>query len=214
MSFVNFKIAYAYTMISHLKKDTLLKTVLDTVVLPEGRRVDDLYLTILESIVSQQLSIKAADTIFKRFLQLFENQYPLPEVLIHMEAQVLRKVGLSSQKSGYLQNVAHFHMSKGLSLDIIDAMSDEEVIAYLTQIKGVGRWTAEMLLMFALQRQDIMPVDDLGIQQAMSRLYDIDAKGNALKKKMLEIAEVWRPYRTVACKYLWKWKDQSKVREG
>lgn len=86
-------------------------------------------------------------------------------------------------------------------------MSDEEIIEFLSQIKGVGKWTVQMLLMFTLGRPDVFPVDDLGIQQAMIRLYQLNETGKDLKKKMQEIAEPWQPFRTVACRYLWRWKD-------
>jgi DNA-3-methyladenine glycosylase II len=90
-------------------------------------------------------------------------------------------------------------------------MSEEDIIAFLTQIKGVGKWTVEMLLMFSLGRTDILPVDDLGIQQGIKRLYALEETGKELKKRMIEIAEPWRPYRTYACRYLWRFKDQNKV---
>lgn len=194
-------------MIAHLQQDPLLKSVIDKTTFTLGPKTNDLYLTILESIVSQQLSIKAADTIFKRFLVLFEQQYPHQEQVLALDASVLRSVGLSGQKASYLKNVAQFSIERGLSIELIEPMSDEEIIKYLTQIKGVGKWTVEMLLMFALHRPDVLPVDDLGIQQAMIKLYSLDETGKELKKRMVEIAEPWRPYRTLACKYLWKWKD-------
>jgi DNA-3-methyladenine glycosylase II len=88
-------------------------------------------------------------------------------------------------------------------------MSEADIIAFLTQIKGVGKWTVEMLLMFSLGRTDILPVDDLGIQQGIKRLYALEETGKELKKRMIEIAEPWRPYRTYACRYLWRFKDQK-----
>lgn len=194
-------------MLTHLQQDPLFKTVIEKTPLVIGEKTDDLYLTILESIVSQQLSVKASDTIFKRFLGLFETRYPEPLLLKDMPIEALRAIGLSSQKSSYVKNTALFHLDQGLALDLIEPMSDEEIISHLTQIKGVGKWTVEMLLMFALHRPDILPVDDLGIQQAIAKLYNLNETGKDLKKRMIEIAEPWRPYRTLACKYLWKWKD-------
>lgn len=194
-------------MIAHLQQDPLLKSVIDKTTFTLGPKTNDLYLTILESIVSQQLSIKAADTIFKRFLALFEHQYPHQEQVLALDLSVLRSVGLSGQKASYLKNVARFSLDQGLSVKLIEPMTDEEIIKYLTQIKGVGKWTVEMLLMFALHRPDVLPVDDLGIQQAMIKLYRLNETGKDLKTRMVEIAEPWRPYRTLACKYLWKWKD-------
>lgn len=190
-----------------LLQDPIFKTVIEKTNLVIGEKTNDLYLTILESIVSQQLSVKASDTIFKRFLGLFESRYPEASILKDMPNEALRAIGLSSQKSSYVKNAALFHLEQGLAMSLIEPMTDEEIIKHLTQIKGVGRWTVEMLLMFALHRPDILPVDDLGIQQAMAKLYNLNETGKDLKKRMVEIAESWRPHRTLACKYLWKWKD-------
>ena len=161
----------------------------------------------LGSIFSQHLIIKAATTIFNRFCAIFPDNYPHPDLVTELEPAQLRLVGLSNQKAGYLQNVAHFSLNNDLENHRWDKMSDEEIIEFLSQIKGVGKWTVQMLLMFTLGRPDVFPVDDLGIQQAMIRLYQLNETGKDLKKKMQEIAEPWQPFRTVACRYLWRWKD-------
>src|SRR5690606_35491475 len=121
-------------------------------------------LSLLQAIVDQQLSVKAAATIWKRFISLFGDGYPHPEVLLALSPQTLRSVGLSGQKTGYLKNIASFSLEKTLDYRKLRAMDDETLINYLTQIKGVGRWTAEMILMFTLTRPDVFPIDDLGIQ--------------------------------------------------
>jgi DNA-3-methyladenine glycosylase II len=177
--------------------------------LPEHQPSDDVYFALLESIVSQQLSVKAADTIFRRFLLLFDNGYPDAGKLMHLDETTLRSAGLSGQKVAYLQNVARFSLESGLSYEKISALTDEELLAYLTQIKGVGKWTVEMLMMFVLQRPDVFPVDDLGIQNAMKKIYGLTGTGKELKTKMLATAEAWRPHRTLACRYLWRWKDAN-----
>jgi DNA-3-methyladenine glycosylase II len=151
--------------------------------------------------------VKAADTIYDRFLELFPDQYPAPERLLLKRPQSLRKAGISRQKAGYLRNVAAFAQTEGMAYEKVHRMNDEEVIAYLTQIKGVGQWTVEMLLMFPLGRPDVLPVADLGIQQVMAKLYRLRVQGPKLKERMVEIADTWRPYRSVACKYLWRAKD-------
>lgn len=161
----------------------------------------------LSAIVSQQLSTKAAATIFGRFKALFPNESPHPHLVLESPDEMLRGAGLSFQKIGYVRNVAAFAQGGNLEHAVIDAMEDEALIQHLTQIKGVGRWTVEMLLMFALERPDVMPVDDLGIQNAMKRHYGLEESGRALKARMIEIAENWRPYRTIACKYLWQSLD-------
>jgi DNA-3-methyladenine glycosylase II len=195
--------------ILHLQHDAKLRELIQQIDIPEPKSSGKIYFDLLESIVSQQLSVKASNTIFNRFLQLFPDQYPHPEHLIQLSAEQLRAVGLSGQKAGYLQNVAKFALENDLETKDWSGMSEEDIIAFLTQIKGVGRWTVEMLLMFSLGRTDILPVDDLGIQQGIKRLYELEETGKELKKRMFEIAEPWRPYRTYACRYLWRFKDQK-----
>ncbi|MDX5436183.1 MAG: DNA-3-methyladenine glycosylase 2 family protein [Pontibacter sp.] len=168
---------------------------------------DDLYIKLQGSIVSQQLSTKVAAVIFRRFRELFPEEYPHPHLVLEAEETTLRSAGLSYQKIGYVRNVAAFAVEGNLQHATISAMEDEVLIKHLTKIKGVGRWTVEMLLMFALERPDVFPVDDLGIQNAMKRHYGIAGTGKALRLQMQEIAEHWRPYRTIASKYLWQSLD-------
>jgi DNA-3-methyladenine glycosylase II len=195
--------------ILHLQHDAKLRELIQQIDIPEPKSSGKIYFDLLESIVSQQLSVKASNTIFNRFLQLFPDQHPHPELLIQLNPEQLRAVGLSGQKAGYLQNVAKFALENDLEAKDWSGMSEEDIIAFLTQIKGVGKWTVEMLLMFSLGRTDILPVDDLGIQQGIKRLYELEETGKELKKRMFEIAEPWRPYRTYACRYLWRFKDQK-----
>lgn len=166
----------------------------------------DLYADLLQAIVSQQLSVKAADTIFSRFLDLFPRRRPAPALLLALRNEKLRAAGVSRQKAGYLKAVARFERIGGLAPRKLRALDDEQVIAHLTRIRGVGRWTAEMLLMFSLHRPDVFPADDLGIQQAMRRLYGLRGEGPRFKRRLQGIAENWKPYRTLACRYLWHWK--------
>jgi DNA-3-methyladenine glycosylase II len=191
----------------HLSQDPKLKLLVDTIPFPEAKPTQDLYLALLESIVSQQLSVRVADVIWGRVLALFPDGYPRPERVVALPVETLRGVGLSFQKAGYFQNVARYALDNQLVHADLATVADEELIARLSQIKGVGRWTVEMLLMFALGRPDIFSVDDLGIRQAMINLYEIEETGKALKVKLVELAEVWRPYRSYACRYLWRWKD-------
>lgn len=170
-------------------------------------RRPNLYLDLLESIVSQQLSVRAAATIFDRFLDLFPARNPKPARLERMSEAALRRAGVSRQKAGYLRNVAAFSRGGGLEIARLRRMSDEDVLAHLTRIQGVGRWTAEMLLMFSLGRPDVFPADDLGIQIAMKKLYGLRGRGRPLKSRMIRIAERWRPHRTLACKCLWRWRS-------
>jgi len=195
--------------IAHLQQDALLRRVIEQTELPVYTPSRKIYFDLLESIVSQQLSVKAAAVIFNRFCTLFPDNYPHPDYVLNLDPTQLRSVGLSGQKAGYLQNVATFSLQNDLENHDWDSMTDMEIINFLSQIKGVGKWTVEMLLMFTLGRPDIFPIDDLGIQQAMIRLHSITETGKELKKKMLELSEPWRPHRTLASRYLWRWKDKK-----
>lgn len=170
----------------------------------------DLYQSLLRSIVGQQLSVKAAATIWQRFLDLFGDGYPDPKILLKMKDDKLRTAGLSYQKAGYLKNIARFSIEKTLDYNKLKKMSDEDLIEYLVEIKGVGRWTVEMILMFTLERHDVLPLDDLGIQNGMKHLYDIRHRNKKdLLLEMQRIAESWRPCRTLACFYIWRYKDNK-----
>lgn len=189
-----------------LLKDELLSKVILQVELP-ALQPGNLYHSLMESIVSQQLSVKVADIIWARFLQLFEEGVPHPAMVLELPIEQMRAVGLSNQKASYLKNVAQFFRDNDLENKDWSNLSDEEIITYLTQIKGVGRWTVQMILMFTLARLDVFPVLDLGIQQGMKRLYSLEQEGKDLHKTMHEIAEQWRPFRSLASRYIWKWKD-------
>jgi DNA-3-methyladenine glycosylase II len=188
-------------------KDSILESITQSISLPELKKKEDIYLALLESIVSQQVSIKAADTIFKRFLALFENNYPHAHILHETETDLLRSAGLSGQKAQYLKNVAKFSIENGLEVEKIESLSTSEIITYLTQIKGVGKWTVEMILIFSLCHPDIFSVDDLVIRQVMIKLYNLNAQDKHLKSKLIEISDNWKPNRSLACRYLWRWKD-------
>jgi DNA-3-methyladenine glycosylase II len=165
---------------------------------------DDLYLALLDAIISQQLSVRAAATISARFTALFPNDYPAPALVQAMAIDEMRAAGLSRPKASYLQAVAAFKLAGQLEYDVLNQLSDDELTAHLIQIKGVGRWTAQMLLMFALERLDVFPELDFGIQSAMRTQYSLTETGKPLMQRMTEIADAWRPYRTVACRMLWK----------
>ncbi|CAM3515617.1 DNA-3-methyladenine glycosylase [Pontibacter korlensis] len=194
-------------MMSAFANDPIICEIIEQGQPLKSSRSEDLYLKLLSAIISQQLSTKVAAVIFRRFRELFPEEYPHPQLVLEAPDDVLRGAGLSFQKIGYVRNVAAFAADGNLKHATIDAMEDEDLIRHLTQIKGVGRWTVEMLLMFALERPDVFPVDDLGIQNAMKRHYGLETSGKALRVQMQEIAEKWRPYRTIASKYLWQSLD-------
>jgi DNA-3-methyladenine glycosylase II len=199
-------------ILAHLGHDPRLQPLLASLPFPPLQTSSDIYLSLLESVVSQQLSVKVADAIWLRFLALFPGQYPTPELLLAEPAERLRGAGLSGAKTGYLRSVAEFSLAKGLDHAQLSPLPDQELIDYLTQIKGVGKWTAELQLLFALGRPDVFPVDDLIIRQMMIKLYDVTETGKQAYQRLAEIAENWRPYRSWACRYLWNGKGL--LREG
>lgn len=195
--------------IAHLSKDKKFKRLLEGQEQASLKQQKKVYLHLCGSIMSQQLSTKVADVIWKRFLALYEKQ-PTPEEIVNTPFATLRAIGLSNAKVNYVQNVARFAIEQGMEWKQLTRMSNEEVTEHLIQIKGVGRWTTEMILMFALGREDVFAVDDLGIQNAMIKLYKLgNTDKKQLREDMLRISRKWSPYRTYACLHLWRWKDNS-----
>lgn len=202
---------YQTQIIAHLSKDEKMAQIIakSDFQIHFKPAESSIFAALLESIVSQQLSVKAADTIHRRFLQLFEGQ-PTPKAILETDDSYLRGVGLSGQKVGYIKNVASFANENSMEIADMEQLTDEEVINLLTQIKGVGRWTVEMILMFTLQRPDVFPIDDLGIYQSIIEVYQLDIQDKKeLKKQLTAVAENWRPYRTWACRYLWAWRNSK-----
>jgi DNA-3-methyladenine glycosylase II len=165
-----------------------------------ARQHSDPFKALARAIVGQQLSARAAATIFSRFEALFD-AFPTPAQVLAVPDDRLRSVGLSSQKLGYLRDLCRRIVEGELPLDVLDRMDDEAVIENLTQVRGVGRWTAEMFLIFRLQRPDVLPVGDLGIVRAVQRAYKLRKAPSP--DRLTRIGEAWRPYRSVACWYLW-----------
>lgn len=191
----------------HLQKDKKFAPLL-TEPLPHLHLRQYIPLRLMASIMSQQLSTLVAKVIYTRFLALYSEGEPNAQQVLDTSFETLRSIGLSNAKVNYVHNVARFFTEHDISDSKLLLMSNDEIIELLTQIKGVGKWTVEMLLMFTLAREDVFAVDDLGIQQAMIKLYKIPA-GNkkALKEKMVKLSKKWSPYRTYACQHLWRWKD-------
>ena len=198
--------------ILHLSKDKKFKKILEgqpPFVLQKRKKV---YLWLCNSIMSQQLSTKVARVIHKRFLELFGDSQPTPQQVLDVPFETLRGIGLSNAKTNYVRNVCEFFIDKKLTDAKFNTMTNEEIIDLLTQIKGVGKWTVEMILMFTLGREDVFAVDDLGIQQSITKLYKLDSSDKkSMKEKMLQISAKWTPYRTYACRYLWNWKDNAPI---
>jgi len=200
--------------LAHLSKDKKLKKLLEGSEPHKLRKRKNICTYLCASIMSQQLSTKVATVIYNRFIALYGGKEPLPQQIIDTPFEKLRGIGLSNAKVNYVKNVAQFELDFGMEAKKLHKMDSEEVIAYLTQIKGVGRWTTEMLLMFALGREDVFAVDDLGIQNAMIRLYKLDnSDKKKLREDLLRISKKWSPYRTYACLHLWQWKDNTPVKK-
>ncbi|MFZ1528941.1 MAG: DNA-3-methyladenine glycosylase 2 family protein [Ferruginibacter sp.] len=194
----------------HLSKDKKMKKLVETQPSYQLQMGKNLHLEICSSIISQQLSVKVAAVIYGRFLGLFKKKIPSPQDILAVPHEKLRAVGLSNAKASYVKNVCRFFIDNKLTDAKLHKMENEAFIEFITQIKGIGRWSAEMILMFTLGREDVFSADDLGIQQAMTKLYKLDATDKKeMKLKMAVIAEKWSPYRTYACRYLWGWKDNT-----
>ncbi len=195
--------------IDHLTKDKKLAMVLaeqDPVKLASRKNIP---LRLCASIISQQLSTKVAKVIYQRFLDLFDGE-PTPAQIAATPFDKLRAVGLSNAKTQYVLNVAEFASKHDLDDKKLKKMKDEEIIDLLTGIKGVGKWTVEMLLMFTFARPDVFALDDYGIQSAMKKLYRLDdSNKKEFRDKLLKISSKWSPYRTYACLHLWQWKDEA-----
>ncbi|MGV3527887.1 MAG: DNA-3-methyladenine glycosylase family protein [Flavisolibacter sp.] len=196
--------------ISHLSKDKKLARIINGAEPLQLRFHKNICLRLCASIMSQQLSVKVAKVIYHRFLELYGGEEPTPQQIIDTPFEKLRGVGLSNSKTQYVLNVAQFAIDHKLTDTKLKKMENEDIIELLTQIKGVGRWTVEMLLMFTLGREDVFAPDDYGIQVAMKKLYKLDdSNKKEFKEKMLKIATKWSPYRTYACLHLWDWKDNK-----
>jgi DNA-3-methyladenine glycosylase II len=196
--------------ILHLSKDKKLKKLINGNEPHQLIRRKNICTYLCASIMSQQLSTKVARVIHQRFLDLYGGREPTPQQIVDTPFETLRGIGLSNAKVGYVKNVAQFELEKGMDHKKLNKMANEEVIEYLTAIKGVGRWTVEMLLMFALGREDVFAIDDLGIQNAMIKLYKLDRTDKKkFKEDLLRISGKWSPYRTYACWHLWHWKDNA-----
>lgn len=196
--------------IIHLSKDKKLKKLVAAAESHQLKKRKNICTYLCASIMSQQLSVKVADVIYKRFIALYGGKEPTPQQILDTPFENLRGIGLSNAKVGYVKNVAQFEIEFGMDAKKLGKMTNEEVITYLIVIKGVGRWTVEMLLMFALGREDVFAVDDLGIMNAMVKLYKIDTTDKKkVKEDMLRLSAKWSPYRTYACVHLWRWKDNA-----
>jgi DNA-3-methyladenine glycosylase II len=195
--------------LKHLKKtDRVLKQLIDHLgacTLSSTAGHDDLVALLIRSIVYQRISLAAAATVHQRFYALYPEGFPSPTQIVETPDEALRAIGLPAAKVAYIKDVAANALVGLPAMAELETWSDEEIIDRLIQIKGIGRWSVEMLLIFQLQRWDVLPVADLGLQMAMRDCYQLPTKPTA--KMMQEIGEKWRPYRSIATWYLWRSRD-------
>ena len=194
--------------LEHLSQEPKMKRLIEEFGAPDFNGVNDYFNALSKSIIYQQLSGKAARTIYNRFLGLFDNNLPLPQDVIKIDIPTLRSIGISQQKSKYIKGLADYFSNGGSKINF-DALSDIKVGNELIQLKGIGQWTVDMFLMFTLHRTDILPVADLGIQKGIKILFNM--KSLPSKKYMIQKSKPWQPYRTVACWYLWRIVDDEIV---
>ena len=189
--------------IEHLRRaDPVLRELIDRVGPIELTSEPDLWWSLVDAIVAQQLSVKAAATISGRVAALGTNGRPTPAEIIAIDDDALRAAGFSRAKVRYVKDLATRWLDGSLHHARIPQLSDDEVIAELTAVKGIGVWTAEMILIFTLGRPDVLPVDDLGVRVAAQRLYGLAARPG--RDELLRLGEPWRPWRTLASRYLWR----------
>lgn len=193
-----------------LSKDSRLKKVLahDVVIPKKSKNITQ---GLVWSIMSQQLSIQVAKVMHARFIELFGGRFPSPARILEMPVAKIKAIGISQSKANYIHNVAEFIVTRKITAAKLDKMTDDEVIDLLSEIKGVGRWTVEMLLIFVMGREDVFAVDDLGIQKGMIEIFSLhDLPKKELRQKMWDLSLRWSPYRSYVCLHMWKFSGFKK----
>jgi len=197
-----------YAGLDLLNRDEKMRVLIRKFGWPDFDPKQDYFQSLLRSIVFQQLSGKAANTIYERFINLIPKTVTLsPKEVLKLDKDEMRKTGLSFQKINYLRNLAYFFENNSFQKKDVERMTDEEISNELTQIKGIGQWTVDMFLMFTLNRADILPYTDLGIQKGFKKIFNMNNLPS--KKEMETHSKIWRPYRTIACWYLWRTVDDA-----
>jgi len=191
-----------------LKKDKNMQILINKFGRPDLNPRQDYFQSLLRSIVFQQLSGKAAQTIYERFVNLIpKTSKHCPNEVLKLDKEEMRKAGLSFRKIDYVRNLADYFENNSFHKKDVEKMSDQEISKELIQIKGIGQWTVDMFLMFTLNRADILPCSDLGIQKGIMKI--LNMKNLPSKKEMENCSRKWRPYRTIACWYLWRMVDDK-----
>lgn len=197
--------------IAHIaQRDPRLSSVIQSYPQPTFRPHTDYYRELVESIISQQLSVKAADTIYRRFIDSF-GHVPQPDEILARDDSELRAVGLSGQKTRYIKDLAAKVLDGSVQFDHLDQLSNDEIASQLTAVKGVGEWTVHMFLIFCMGRFDVLPVGDLGIKNAIQRLYDLPTLPTPADITRIADEQHWKPYESVASWYLWQSLDNKPI---
>lgn len=195
---------------NHIKEaDPILASIIKNHPLPSLAAHTNYYQELVESIIGQQLSVKAARTIRLRFIALFDNQFPSPEQILSSNTDQLRTAGLSRPKISYIQDLATRVYDKSLQLDQLDHLTNDEIIKELTAVKGIGEWTVHMFLMFCMGRLDVLPTGDLGIRTGVKLLYSLDHLPIPAEVTSIARTHNWHPYESVASWYIWRALDNN-----
>ena len=196
--------------LKYLSRDKDLKTLIDHFGVITLKRRRNYFKSLLRSIIHQQLSGKAARTIENRFLELYNgNRYPTPEEVLKTPAEAIQNVGISRMKTGYILGLAKIIDEGDIRLEKLSELSNDEVGNVLKEVKGIGQWTVDMFLIFSLNRPDVFPLNDLGIQKGLMLL--LGRQKNLSRESMLSHSKKWKPYRTLASLYLWKIVDEGMI---
>tara|TARA_B110000438_G_C15637012_1_gene573557 strand:- start:134 stop:736 length:603 start_codon:yes stop_codon:yes gene_type:complete len=184
-----------------LSKDKKLKKIISNVGECRIRTISNPFEALVEAIITQQISDSAGKVISFKFKNLFGKKYPTPNDVVKLSVNEIKSVGLSRMKAEYILGISHMVIDKKLDFKIFKKMSNDEIISELTKIRGIGRWTAEMYLIFALGRKDVFPLGDLGLINGIKKLYDLE---NPTTEQILKITNNWIPYRTIGTWYIWR----------
>lgn len=196
--------------VAHLSKvDPILGKVIAVQSVCDIEPHTDYYRSLVRSIIGQQLSVKAAASIFNRFLTLFDDTFPNPEQILAKSLEELRSVGLSTAKANYIWDLAEHVSDKRLIFDNFNHLSNDDIIRILTDVKGIGEWTAHMFLMFCMGRADVLPVGDLGIRNGIRKLYDLATMPTPTQVAELAARNNWHPYESIASWYIWRSLDNA-----
>jgi DNA-3-methyladenine glycosylase II len=189
--------------------DPILASVIADSPLPDFVPHTDYYRALVNSIIGQQLSVKAAATIKQRFADLFDGTFPSPKQIVTRDVEELRSVGLSRPKARYVQDLAQHIINGSVRFDTIDQLSNDEIIAELTAVKGIGEWTVHMFLLFCMGRPDVLPTGDLGVRSGIKKLYGLEALPTPDDVRTIAKKNHWHPYESFASWYIWRSLDNA-----